>query len=287
MFSAHPEVLQVEGLDIVNVAGFTAKHPASAKHQLLVYMSLLETTKPYLTASMRMPSLPTLLLFSHSLDTNTAMDRVVCDSWLELRFARSEDGGLQLLAAARLRDRWQRLLDLKLSTDEGDENSAVLEKKLQAGLLDLVHNDTAYSVRRLLPADIKELYVGPQHGSPDLQDNPFGEFQPEFHAKKGGTRLTRNITHGCLAEEAGLQTELRTCPACQQELYCSALSALSHYSACTQQEEQEQEKEEESNTKTTNSDQNSLARDWTCRVCDQNFNFTTGQIMKHKKQCSV
>ena len=79
-FSAHPEVLQVEGLDIVQLPGFTTKHPASSKHQVLVYLSLLETTKPYLTASLRMPSLPTLLLFSHNLDTNTAMDRVVADS---------------------------------------------------------------------------------------------------------------------------------------------------------------------------------------------------------------
>ena len=33
-----------------------------------------------------------LLLFSHNLDTNTAMDRVVADSWLEIKFAAAEDG---------------------------------------------------------------------------------------------------------------------------------------------------------------------------------------------------
>ena len=55
------------------VQGFTTKNPASSKHQLLVYLSLLETTKPYLTSSLRMPALPSLLLFSHNIDTNTAM----------------------------------------------------------------------------------------------------------------------------------------------------------------------------------------------------------------------
>jgi hypothetical protein len=39
--------------------------------QLLVYLSLLETNKPYLMTTMRMPALQTLLLFAHSIDTNS------------------------------------------------------------------------------------------------------------------------------------------------------------------------------------------------------------------------
>ena len=36
--------------------------------------------------SLRMPALQTLFLFSQSIDTNGAFSRIVCDSWLELRF---------------------------------------------------------------------------------------------------------------------------------------------------------------------------------------------------------
>ena len=68
IYSAKPEVLQLDGLDIVTVPGFTSKHPASSKHQVLVYISLLETTNQYLTASLRVPALPALLQFSHTLD---------------------------------------------------------------------------------------------------------------------------------------------------------------------------------------------------------------------------
>jgi hypothetical protein len=39
--------------------------------QLLVYLSLLETNKPYLMTTLRMPALQTLLLFAHTIDTNS------------------------------------------------------------------------------------------------------------------------------------------------------------------------------------------------------------------------
>ena len=68
IFASQPEVLQLDSLSIASVPGFTTRHPASSGHQVLVYQSLLETVKPYLMASMRMPALPALLLFSHSLD---------------------------------------------------------------------------------------------------------------------------------------------------------------------------------------------------------------------------
>ena len=57
-----------------------------------------------------MPFLPMLLLFSHNLDTNTAMDRVVADLWLEIKFAAAEDGQKQIVAAAQLREFWDQLL---------------------------------------------------------------------------------------------------------------------------------------------------------------------------------
>jgi hypothetical protein len=51
IYSDQPEVLQLDSLDIVNVIGFTSKHPTSSKHQMLVYISLLETVETILTVS--------------------------------------------------------------------------------------------------------------------------------------------------------------------------------------------------------------------------------------------
>ena len=61
-----------------------------------------------------------------------------------------------------LREFWDQLLTMKLSeeADQQLENQRVIERKLSSGLIDFVHNDTVFSVRRLLPADVKELYTG-------------------------------------------------------------------------------------------------------------------------------
>jgi len=291
IFAAQPEILQVDGLDIVNVPGFTTKHPASSKHQVLVYISLLETTKPYLTASLRMPTLPAILLFSHTLDVNMAMDRLVCDSWLEIRFAVAEHAQNQILAAARLREYWRELLNLKLSdtTDAitNKDNSKVrqseLETRLSHGLVEFLHNDTVFSVKRLLPADLKELYVGPGMNHLSVEENPFSmDVVP--HDKKGGVRLSDNITYGCLVEEKVIDTMLWSCPVCDQEIYCSTLARLMHYSKCTMQEETEKLEEQIASQK-EKVDQHPLARQWQCGVCKENFSFTSSQILKHRKTC--
>ena len=286
-FSAHPEVLMVDGLDIVHLPKFNSKQPASSKHQLLVYMSLLETTKPYLTASMRMPALPCLLLFSHSLDTSVTMDRLVCDSWLELRFAQAEDGQKEILRAVRLREYWSQLLDMKLTDSaQHSDNIKVIERKLSAGLLDFVHNDSVFSVKRLLPADLKELYIGPETSPGWFADmnNPLTDFKPVEHPKKGGVRLSANITYGCLVEDSVMDAGLWQCPECQEEMYCGTLDRLQHMRLCTFPEEQNKE-ELPGQRLEEKREENPLARSWFCSACQETFKFTSGQIMKHKKSC--
>eukprot|EP00090_Calanus_glacialis_P045237 TRINITY_DN8265_c0_g1_i2.p1 TRINITY_DN8265_c0_g1~~TRINITY_DN8265_c0_g1_i2.p1 ORF type:complete len:1169 (-),score=448.58 TRINITY_DN8265_c0_g1_i2:22-3528(-) len=296
IYAAQPDVLQLDGLDIVSVPGFTSKHPASSKHQLLVYISLLETTKPYLTASLRMPALPAMLLFSHTLDINMSMDRLVCDAWLEVKFAVAEHAQNQILAAARLREYWQELLDLKLSDttdiitnkETTKARQGELETRLSRGLVEFLHNDTVFSVKRLLPADLKELYIGPG-GNMDCvegEDNPFPGKMMIPHQKKGGVRLTRNITYGCLVEDRAMDTLLWTCPVCEQEIYCSTLSRLKHYSICTLKEETEKVEELIAQQQQLVVEQNPLARHWRCDVCGDSFSFTSTQILKHKRACS-
>ena len=286
-FAAHPEVLQVEGLDIVNLPGFTTKHPASSKHQMLVYISLLETTKPYLTSSLRMPALPTLLLFSHSLDTSTALDRVVCDSWLEIKFARAEDGVRQTLSAVRLRGLWDQLLHMKLSEDENTrtENMRIIERKLSSGLMDFVHNDTVFGLKRLLPADVKELYVGRNRSFEENIVNPLSNFEPVPHPTKGGTRLSPNVTYGCLQETDYIDAGLWSCPECDEELYSSTLDRMQHMVTCGQEKQEAEMMEVEKVRKDEGQEKNPLARAWSCSVCEQFYNYTSGQIMKHKKVC--
>ena len=55
IFASYPEYLNIDNMDIINVPGFPSKYPVSFKHQVLVYLSLLETNKPYLINTIRMP----------------------------------------------------------------------------------------------------------------------------------------------------------------------------------------------------------------------------------------
>ena len=191
----------------------------------MVYISLLETNKPYLTASIRAPALPILLLFSQSVETNGDMSRIIFDAWLEVRIADAESAQNQLLTAHRLRRQWLLLLNSKLedavntikNSDDTKLEQQRLESSLSTGLVDFLHNETVYSVKRLLPADIKVAYVGRGLGFFEDLKNPFNrEMDPARHPVKGGMVLTEQITYNCLAGDlTGAEQTSWKCPNCQ------------------------------------------------------------------------
>jgi hypothetical protein len=105
---------------------------------------------------------------------------------------------------------------------KNDEKSraeqAELETRLSKGLLDFLHTETVYSMKRLLPADIKAAYVGRGFGHlPPDSENPFSEeYAAEPHAEKGGMRLHENVTYNCLAGDfSASQEKPWLCPICQ------------------------------------------------------------------------
>lgn len=82
--------------------------------ELLAYVDLLETDKPYLVNVLRTPALPTLALFGHSLDTNSDCSRIVVDSWVEIQFQDHTSGIMALTAVQKLRATITDLLKTKL-----------------------------------------------------------------------------------------------------------------------------------------------------------------------------
>ena len=69
----------------------------------------------------------------------------------------------QVLAAVKLRRLWRQLLLMKLTDSSAqvrDEEKHkaeqnALEARLSRGLVEFVHNTTIFSIKRLLPADLK------------------------------------------------------------------------------------------------------------------------------------
>lgn len=53
-----------------------------------------------------------------------------------------------------------------------------------------------YTIKRLLPGDLKVLYSGPEDAHPIVDPNPFGQgFECRAHEKKGGVYVTDNIVY--------------------------------------------------------------------------------------------
>ncbi|CAG2108549.1 unnamed protein product, partial [Medioppia subpectinata] len=112
VFASEPDLLRLShGSDEDRLnADFVGSGRVSRGHQLIAYVSLLETTKPYLCNCLRIPSAHVLLLVSNAIDTNYDFSRIVSDGWLELQFPNCERSQQFILQALQVRDLWLQLL---------------------------------------------------------------------------------------------------------------------------------------------------------------------------------
>ena len=288
-FGNHPQILQLEEADIVSIPGFKSKTPVSSKHTILAYLSLLETTKPYLVNTLRMPAAQTLLLFAHELDTNSTFSMIACDSWLALEFPMPDSGQTLLMKATKLRNKWDFLLNQQLQ-DSSSSNSekkdfSEIEYTLTRELIEYMHTTIPYTVKRLLPADLKTIYVG--SGENDMSINP-NPFQPDFpviaNSIKGGARVTNIVTYNCLREtewSEKLSAEMLEvewhCQNCDMQAILTNIEKLQHQDTCTKQHAKEIEKQPCSIKRKPNT------QAYECPDCAQTFYLTPIEILKHKK----
>jgi hypothetical protein len=70
-----------------------------------------------------------------------------------------------------------------------------LEQELSSELPQFMHTEIVYTLQRLLPADLKVMYVGPGRNEDIVTPNPFcSDWECTPHPEKGGVRVTRYIT---------------------------------------------------------------------------------------------
>ncbi|XP_074021274.1 probable ATP-dependent RNA helicase DHX34 [Numenius arquata] len=257
----------------------------SCHHQLLAFVSLLETNKPYLVNCVRVPALQALLLFSRSLDTSGDCTRLVADGWLEVTIP-DADSALRLLSMAlQLRSSWEKLLHQLLEgrgEEPGHQPSPRDMSLLTRGLLDFLQMEVPYRLRQLTGLEKQNLYVGPQTvaASPQLPGLFQGtEMKPD--EVKGGHRVMDFLTYNCLATDVDLYSDcLRsfwTCPHCDLHMPFTPLERMCHQSACRPPEGPLEEPSENSKT-------SALHRSYHCDICQRDFTFTPTEILRHKKQ---
>jgi hypothetical protein len=93
------------------------------------------------------------------------------------------------------------LLNQKLEENEIERVTTGLEfEDLERDLARFMSNEVFYTMKRLLPADLKTLYKPQSTEDSDhllLSPNPFADdFECIFNSTKGGVYVTPNITYG-------------------------------------------------------------------------------------------
>ncbi|XP_045580866.1 probable ATP-dependent RNA helicase DHX34 [Salmo salar] len=309
VFASDPEVLHVpeegnrEGPD----------KGESSKHQLLAFVTLLETNKPYVSNCVRVPALQALLLVANSLDSNADCTRLVVDGWLEVGL--TGEGALKVLSTSlTLRADWERLLlaqlgqgtlgagagsRAKAGRGEGLGVPGLSRKdleKLSEGLVRfLLYTEVSYSLRRLTGLQVQNLYVGPQaqteFSEPRAPNPLFPGVEAQPDTIKGGLQVTKYFTYNCLTDSKDLYSEcLRTfwsCPHCDLYSPVTPLERMSHEATCRPPGEQQDNQDKQGDdvkAASSSSSVSSLARVYHCDVCDKDLTLTSTEILKHKRQ---
>ncbi|XP_037036273.1 probable ATP-dependent RNA helicase DHX34 isoform X2 [Bradysia coprophila] len=303
-FANNPAMLQLAEPDIIEKSGsYKSKLPLSSRHQLLCYLSLLETTKPYLMNTMRLPAAQTLMLFAHSIETNSTFSRIICDSWLCLDFPLHESGQTLLLKASNLRRQWNKCLATKLDAmkdnvenalDKGQKTTSnqLIERELWHNLATYMNSEIPYTIKRLLPADLKTLYDTSSIPESDLLDgvNPFAnDFKCTVNSNKGGIFLTENICYGCVKEtdwSIEMANEIVStvweCPNCHRPFNITGLQRLRHTLECKPMDEQTTVDANENSSVVAGP---SSGKEFVCNVCNKKMYLKSIDILKHKKTC--
>ncbi|XP_041850777.1 probable ATP-dependent RNA helicase DHX34 [Melanotaenia boesemani] len=292
VFASDPEVLHVPEDDSREMG---AERKDSSRHQLLAFVTLLETNRPYLSNCVRVPALQALLLVANSVDTNADCTRLVMDGWLELELREPEEALRALSTALTLRAEWERLLQAQLgknATSQGVSRRDI--ERLSEGLVRfLLYTEVSYTLRRLAAFQTQNLYIGPQceidlsYKAPDLNPLfPGAEAKPD--PIKGGLRVTNFFTYNCLTDSKDLYSEcLRTfwsCPNCDLYMPLTPLERMHHEASCRPAGEKQQPEEDAEGQKAGSSSVSSLTRVYHCDVCNKDLTLTSTEILKHKRQ---
>lgn len=101
-------------------------HGRIENKELLCYLQLLETNKPYLTNVFRIHGLHSCLLFARSIDINHDMTHFVVDNWLHLHIPNSEEAQNCLVLGNWLQHAWNYVIEESLKHAKIQSEMALL-----------------------------------------------------------------------------------------------------------------------------------------------------------------
>ena len=152
------------------------------------------------------------------------------------------------------------------------------------GLVDFIHTETFYSMKRLLPGDLKILYSGPGSGQVSVDKNPFADdaFELKLNETKGGIGLTEYLTYNCIDDpDDSIRLEW-ICDVCGEKSYSGALDRIFHFAGCLATQD-EKSFEEEMAAKPQKV--NPMAKPFNCSSCRKTLMLTSTEVLRHRKVC--
>lgn len=185
--------------------------------------------------------------------------------------------------------------DTSPEEDNGDpigreEERKFLENKLSQGLMAFIHTEMPFTMRRLLPGDVKVLYTRTHSSATkesELDENPFGSKDAvKRNDKLGGWNLTPFLVYDCLESTGNdLDAVLSSwaCPFCEQSMYCDPLTRLSHYGSCHDKHEAQADAKDKAQQE-AKKPRNPLAKHYSCSECNKTLFLTPTEILRHKRQ---
>jgi hypothetical protein len=269
-------------------------------HELMSYVSLLETRKPYIMNVMRVAALQTLLLFGRTVDSNADCTRLVVDDWIELGIPDAEHAQKLVSSVIHLRTTWDMLLKRKIERSrEAEEDMEYLEYILSTKLSEFLDSNVNYTIKRLHQTDIGHLYIG-SHGY-DVSGNHGDEVAPflditkgmSVHPSKGGIKVNDYFTYNDLRSEIEAEAQSHaaqfiqkhwTCDICGTKMVVTVLERIAHEKECSAETRvKPAATKEESKEESGNSNLERLKKLFYCSECEKEFSFTATEILRHKR----
>ncbi|KAH3745620.1 ATP-dependent RNA helicase [Pelomyxa schiedti] len=173
---------------------FVNVHPTSVfasctdfqQTEVLVYVTLLHTNKPYITNAIRVPALQNLLMFAHEVDTNESCTRIVIDHWLQFDLGHTDVAQNLLRTVHALRSTLNEMMAKKLavsasniaaanerrnssSTNFYDQmkgtqqhptevNETSTETELAASLTEFLETSVSHRLKRLRDFEVRAIF---------------------------------------------------------------------------------------------------------------------------------
>ena len=269
-------------------------------HELMSYVSLLETRKPYIMDVMRVPAFQTLLLFGRTVDSNADCTRLVVDDWVELGIPDAELAQKLVSSVVHLRTTWDMLLKRKIERSrETEEDMEYLEYILSTKLSEFLDSNVNYTIKRLHQTDIGHLYIGSRGGEVSGSN---GKDIASFlditkgmpvHPSKGGIIVTDYFTYNDLRGEIEAEAASHaaqfiqkhwTCGICGTKLVVTVLERIEHEKQCSAEiRVGTVVAKDESTQGSGESNLERLKKTFYCPECEKDFNFTATEILRHKR----